>query len=597
MYFLIIKTVPKAMWRVIATSLLMVPNKEFKMTLRSLLMGAVASATLAPAAFAERGADGEVNIIYWQAPSILNPYLSGGTKDIEAASLVIEPLARYNEVGEMVPYLATEIPTVGNGGVSEDLTSITWTIAPDMLWSDGSAVTSADVKFTAEYCMDPEGGCAQAAFFDGVKNVEAIDSLTVKVTFDGPKPNPYGPFVGGQSPIIQAAQFADCLGAKAPECTEANFNPIGTGPFVVDDFRPNDVIQYSANQNYRDPAKPAFAKVTFKGGGDAAAAGRSVLETGEFDYAWNLQLAPDVIAKMEEAGKGKAIAGFGPLIERIEMNMTNPSPDLPPETRATVAEPHPFLTDIRVRKALSLAIDRPLLVEVGYGKAGKVSCDLVPSPAMFASGDMHCATQDLEGAKALLDEAGWVDSNGNGVRDKDGVELSILYQTSTNAVRQDFQALIKDWWEQIGVETELRNLDASVFFGGDPGSPDTFQKFYADVEMYANTFNGTDPQQYLAAYRCGGEPKPSSQWQGENINRFCDPAYDKLIDELARTGDIKKRAEIAIKMNNMLTKDTYTIVPLVHRGRVSAHANSLGGVKLNVWDSEIWNAADWYRIK
>ncbi|WP_299280330.1 peptide ABC transporter substrate-binding protein [uncultured Tateyamaria sp.] len=567
------------------------------MTVKTLLMGAVASIGLAPAAFAERGADGQVSIIYWQAPSILNPYLSGGTKDIESASLVLEPLARYNETGVMVPFLAEEIPTVANGGVSEDLTSITWKIAEGMAWSDGTPVTSADVKFTADYCMHPEGGCAQAAFFDGVENVEAVDDLTVKVTFNQPKPNPYGPFVGGQSPIIQAAQFADCLGAKAPECTEANFNPIGTGPFVVDDFRPNDVIQFSANDNYRDPAKPAFASVTFKGGGDAAAAGRSVLETGEFDYAWNLQLAPDVIARMEAAGKGTAIAGFGPLVERIEMNMTDPSPDLPEGERSTVAHPHPILSDIRVREALSKAIDRALLVEVGYGQAGKVTCDLVPAPDMFAGGDQHCYEQDIEGAKALLDEAGWTDTDGDGIRDKDGMKLELLYQTSTNAVRQDFQALIKQWWSEIGVETELRNLDASVFFGGDPGSPDTFQKFYADVEMYANTFNGTDPQQYLAAYRCGGEPKPSSQWQGENINRFCDPEYDALIDELARTGDIEKRAEIAIKMNNMLTKDTFTIVPLVHRGRVSAHANSLGGVKLNVWDSELWNVADWYRVK
>ena len=566
------------------------------MTLKSLLMGAVATAALAPAAFAERGSDGEVSIIYWQAPSILNPYLSGGTKDIESSSLVIEPLARYNEVGELTAWLAAEIPTVGNGGVSEDLTTITWKLKEGLVWSDGTPVTSADVKFTADYCMNPEGGCAQLAKFDGVENVETPDAQTIVVTFNQPKPNPYGPFVGGQSPIIQAAQFADCTGAKAPECTDANFGPIGTGPFVVDEFRPNDVIQMSANPNYRDPAKPAFASLTFKGGGDAAAAGRSVLETGEFDYAWNLQLAPDVISRMEAAGKGVAITGFGPLIERLEMNLTNPSPDLPPETRATVAEPHPFLTDFNVRKALSLAIDRPLLVEVGYGQAGKVSCDLVPAPAMFASGDMHCATQDIEGAKALLDEAGWVDSDGDGIRDKDGVKLSILYQTSTNAVRQDFQALIKQWWSEIGVETELRNLDASVFFGGDPGSPDTFQKFYADVEMYANTFDGTDPQQYLAAYRCGNEPKPSSQWQGENFIRFCDPDYDALIDELGRTGEIEKRAEIAIKMNNMLTKDTYTIVPLVHRGRVSAHANSLGGVKLNVWDSELWNVADWHRV-
>jgi peptide/nickel transport system substrate-binding protein len=569
------------------------------MKMRTLLLGAIATTAFAPVAFAEgeRGRDGDVKVLYWQAPSILNPFLSGGTKDIESSSLIVEPLARYTETGALVPWLVKEVPTVANGGVSADLKTITWSITPGLTWSDGTPFTSADVKFTAEYCMHPEGGCAQGAKFDGVESVEAIDDLTVKVTFDSPKPNPYGPFVGGENPIIQAAQFADCLGARAPECTEANFNPIGTGPFKVIEFRPNDVITLEANDNYRVASKPAFATMTFKGGGDAAAAGRAVLETGEFDYAWNLQLAPDVIAKMEEAGKGVAIAGFGPLVERLEMNLTNPSADLPPETRATVAEPHPFLSDIAVRTALSMAIDRDLLTEVGYGKAGKPTCNLVPEPPIFASDNTGCLTQDLEGAKAMLEGAGWTDSDGDGTRDKDGVKLAILYQTSTNAVRQDFQALIKDWWEQIGVQVELRNLDGSVFFGGDPGSPDTFQKFYADVEMYANTFNGTDPQAYLSAYRCGNEPKPSSQWQGENINRFCDPAYDALLDELAATGDIEKRGEIGRKLNDMVTKDTMTIVPLVNRARVSAHSNSLGGVVLNVWDSELWNAADWHRIK
>ncbi len=567
------------------------------MKVKTLLLGAAASFVMAPAAMAERGSDGHVNIIYWQAPSILNPYLSGGTKDIESSSLVIEPLARYDAEGALTPFLAEDIPTVANGGVSEDLTSITWKIKEGLKWSDGTAVTANDAKFTADYCMHPEGGCAQGAFFDGVENVELIDDLTLKITFDRPKPNPYGPLVGGQSPVIQAEQFADCLGSKAPECTEENFNPIGTGPFVVDEFKPNDVISMSANPNYRDPDKPAFATLTLKGGGDATAAARAVFETGEMDYAWNLQLAPDVIEKMEEGGTGKAIVGFGPLVERLEMNLTDPSPDLPADVRSTREAPHPFLSDVRVREALSKAIDRELLTEVGYGKAGKPTCDLVPAPDNYAAKNDFCMEQDLEGARALLDEAGWTDSDGDGVRDKDGVKLSILYQTSTNAVRQDFQALIKQWWEEIGVETELRNVDSSVFFGGDPGSPDTFQKFYADVEMYANTFNGTDPQQYLAAYRCGKEPKPSSQWQGENINRFCNEDYDALIDELAQTGDIEERGEIAIELNNMLTKDSHTIVGLVHRGRVSGQSNTLGGHVLNVWDSELWDAADWYRIE
>lgn len=458
------------------------------MKMKTLLMGAIASAAFAPFALAdghsgERGRDGEVKIIYWQAPSILNPYLSGGTKDLESASLVIEPLGRYNETGALVPFLAEEIPTVENGGVSADLKSITWKLKSGLVWSDGSPLTSADVAFTAEYCMHPEGGCAQGSKFDGVDSVEVLDDLTVKVNFSEAKPNPYGPFMGGQSPIIQKAQFAECLGAKAPECTEANFNPIGTGPFKVVEFRPNDVITMEANENYREEGKPAFASLTFKGGGDAVAAGRAVMETGEFDYAWNMQLAPDVLAKMAEAGKGKPISAFGTLVERLEMNLTNPSPDLAEGERSTVAHPHPFLSDEAVRRALSMAIDRPLLVEVGYGQAGRPTCNLVPAPALYASDNTECLTQDIDGAKAMLDAAGWVDSDGDGVRDKDGVKLSILYQTSTNAVRQDFQALIKDWWNQIGVEVELRNLDASVFFGGDPGSPDTFQKFYADVEM------------------------------------------------------------------------------------------------------------------
>jgi len=566
------------------------------MKLKSFLMGAVAAMAIAPVAHAERGTDGDVKIIYWQAPSILNPYLSGGTKDIESASLIVEPLARFDQTGALVAWLAEEIPTVENGGVSADLTSITWKLKEGLLWSDGTPVTSADVKFTADYCMAPDGGCAQSAKFDGVASIDTPDERTIVVHFNAPKPVPYAAFVGGQSPIIQAAQFKDCLGAKAQECTAANFGPIGTGPFVVTDFKPNDVITMKANDNYRDPAKPAFATLTFKGGGDAAAAGRAVMETGEYDYAWNLQLAPEVIAKMAEGGKGTPISGFGTLVERIEMNMTDPSADLAEGERGTAKHPHPILSDIKVRQALSMAIDRNLLVEIGYGQAGRPTCNLVPAPELFASDNTGCLTQDVDGAKALLDEAGWA-VGADGVREKDGKKLKLLYQTSTNAVRQDFQALIKQWWSDIGVETELKNIDGSVFFGGDPASPDTFQKFYADVEMYANNFDGTDPEQYLGQYTCEKAPRPETQWQGENINRFCDPAYDELVAELGRTGEISKRAEIAKKLNDMLTKDTMTIVPLVDRGRVSAHSNSLGGVVLNTWDSEIWNAADWYRIK
>jgi peptide/nickel transport system substrate-binding protein len=566
------------------------------MRLKTTLLGAAAAVALMPAAaLAQRGSDGHVNIIYWQAPSILNPYLSGGTKDVDSSNIMLEPLARYNQDGIMVPWLVEEIPTLENGGVSEDLMSITWRLTPGILWSDGTPLTAHDVAFTAEYCMHPEGGCAQGRLFNDVASVEVIDDLTVRVNFTVPKPVPYTAFVGAESPIIQRAQFADCLGARAPECTAANFGPIGTGPFRVVEFRPNDVIQLEANPNYRDPNLPRFATMTFRGGGDARSAASAVMETGEMDYAWNLQLAPEVIAEIARGGRGVPISAFGTLLERIEVNMTDPSPSLPPETRSTRANPHPILSDIRVREALSRAIDRELLVEIGYGQAGRPACNLVPAPPIFRSdANDGCVVQDQDRARALLDEAGWVPGP-DGIRVRDGRRLTLDYLTSTNAVRQDFQALIQQWWREIGIEANLRNVSASVFFGGDPASPDTFQKFYADVEMYANNFSGTDPEGYLGAYRCGREPRPETGWQGDNINRFCDPAYDALHLQLAQTAGLEARSVIARQLNDILMQN-YVIIPLVDRGRVSAHSTTLGGVVLNVWDTEMWNVHQWHRI-
>lgn len=568
------------------------------MNTRKLMLAASAAAfalTAAPA-MAERGTDGDLKIIFWQAVSTMNPYLSGGTKEVYAASMVIEPLARYDETGALVPMLAAEIPTVENGGVSADLKSITWKLKPDLKWSDGTAVTAEDAIFTWKYCTAPDGGCAQGAYFEGVTNVEAVDASTIKVSFADAKPYPYSAFVGAQSPLIQAAQFKDCLGAKAPECTAANFGPIGTGPFVVNEFKPNDVVTFTANPNYRDPAKPAFASVTLKGGGDAASAARSVLETGEFDYAWNMQVEPEILAQMLAAGKGKIEVAFGTQVERIDINPFAVDPSLGDKRSTKEAGPHPALSDPAVRRALSISIDRDILVEAGYGANGRPTCNILPAPDIYVSKNVDwCLKQDIEGANKLLEDAGWK-MGSDGIREKDGVKLSFLYQTSTNSVRQGTQALVKDWWSQIGVAAELRNVSASVFFGGDPASPDTFQKFYADVQMYTNNFDGTDPEKYMASWMCDKIPGPANGWQGENIVRYCNPAYDELVKKLGTTSKLEDRAAISIQLNDILSNDVAQI-PLIHRGQPSAVNNTLLGVKMNAWDSELWNVADWSRAK
>ena len=93
----------------------------------------------------------------------------------------------------MVPWLVDEIPTVENGGVSEDLTTITWTLSEGILWSDGTPLTAHDVVFSGEFCLHPETGCTVLSQFDGVESIEALDDLTVKITFSGPKPFPMVP--------------------------------------------------------------------------------------------------------------------------------------------------------------------------------------------------------------------------------------------------------------------------------------------------------------------------------------------------------------------------------------------------------------------
>ena len=554
---------------------------------------------LASSVKAKRGSDGQLNLLYWQAPSTMNPNLSGGTKELEASSVVLEPLARYDEKGNMLPWLAEEIPTVENGGVSKDLTSITWKIKKGIKWSDGSALTADDAVFTYEYCTNPDTGCTSTNYYKDIQSVKAIGSNTVKIQFTVAKPFPYATFVGYNSPILQKAQFDGCQGAKAQECTKQNFYPIGTGPFKVVDFKPNDVIVFEANPNYRDASKPAFNKLVLKGGGDATSAARAVLETNEMDYAWNLQVEPEILSKMEQAGRGTVVSAFGTAVERLMVNFTNPSPALGEDRSEYIGgnnnrNAHPFLSDYNVRRALSLAIDRQILVDAGYGQAGKISCNVLPAPAIYAStANDECKTQNIAEANRLLDAAGWKRGS-DGIRQKGGVRISILYQTSTNSVRQATQAFIKEMWKQIGVETELRNISASVFFGGDVGSPDTYQKFFADIEMYTNTFSGTDPETYMSIWTCKEMAQKRNKWGGNNMPRWCSAAYDALSAKMSKTAALKDRIRLAKEMNDMLMQD-YAMIPLIHRGGVSAHSNSITGPRMNEWDSELWNIADWRR--
>ena len=547
--------------------------------------------------FSKKSTDRTLTLVYWQAPSTPNPYLSGGYKDRDAGAITLEPLAKYDPDGALVPALAADIPTLENGGVSADLTSITWKLRDDLAWSDGSDLTAQDVVFTWQYCTDEATGCTASGAFSDITAVEALDELTVRVTFHAATPYPYTAFVGTGAPVISRAQFADCIGGAATGCEEENFAPLGPGPYRIVSFTPDQKAVYERNPHYYGE-KPYFDQVVLRGGGDALSAAQAVLEHGKADYAWNLQIDPGALATMEAADEGTVVSAFSSLVERIVLNQTNADPALGADRSEYLdgANHHPFLTFTPIARAMSMAMDRSAISEMLYGFAGKPACNLIVGPPVYVStANDGCLEQDIEGASTLLEDSGVLDSDGDGIREYNGVPLRIVFQTSTNDVRQETQALVKDWWGRIGIEAEIIHHDAAAFFGGDPvaDKDKVYSRFYADVQMYA-TGPDIDPQQYLFGLTCVEVPTPSNNWGGGNVARACDPEFDALVEDITHTPIGPDRTALVKRMNDILVQGYYEI-PLVNRGVVSAHLNTLKGVRINGWDSELWNIAEWRR--
>lgn len=557
---------------------------------------AAPAASAAPtAAPVTRGQGGDLKILYWQPPTILNQHQATGTKDADAARLVLEPLASWNPEGKPVANgLASEIPTVANGGVSADFTTVTWKLRTGVKWSDGTAFSADDVVFTYQYMKDPKSAVTTSDYVDGIKSVVAKDANTVVVTYDKPNPFFYQFGVSGSGAILQKAQFGAFVGEKAKDAP-GNLRPIGTGPYVVKDFKPGDTVLYEINPNYRDANKPFFKTVTFKGGGDAATAARAVFQTGDVDYAWNLQVEANILSPMSKASTvGELFTVYGASIERLLFNFANPDPALG-DKRAEPDTKHPFLTDLAVRRALAMATDRGTMAKELYGDglSGKSTCNLITAPPDLVSKNtdsLDVCKYDIAAANAELDKAGWV-KGADGIRAKGGVKLHVLYRTTVNALRQKEQDIVKAGWKQIGVDVELASVPAGTFFTNT--SPDGANHFFADVEMYTNS-GDPDPTALLASgWGTENIAQKSNTWQKGNYARYSNADFDKIIADLKKETDTAKRAALVIAANDHLVKNV-VIVNLINRTfATSGRAKTLKGVNPTPWDSEMWNIADW----
>ena len=520
----------------------------------------------------ERGAGGELKILQWQATTHLSPHTATGTKDFLAASLVIEPLLLYLPDASRIPNLVTDVPSIEAGTLAEDLTWVELTLQEGLLWNDGEPVTAEDIAFTVEWVLNPENSATSRGTYTSISGVEVVDELTARVTFVEPNPFWWDPFTGTSTGFLYPKHILEVDGAHEQFLS----NPVGTGPFKVESFTPNDQITYVINEYYREPNKPFFDRVLIKGGGDAAAAARSVIQTGEFDFAWKLQVEPDVLNPMAEDPNAN-----GYIVEYPGVTVVN--------------TPHPILTDPAVRQAMAVGIDRQTIADRFYGNGQPPAANIVNGDTATDSPNTEYV-YDPDLAASILDEAGWV-LDGD-VRKKDGVELRLVYATSVNPVRQKTQAVAQANLNAIGFNVQLEQIDAGLYFDSSAGNDQNINHFYWDLNMFQSVPNSPRPINLMEAWYAGPDnenvAQASNEWSGSNASRYVNPEYDAAFEAARAALTEEELAAAFIEMNDIVILDVATI-PLVVAGEARGASNRMReeNFALAAFGFDYWNIANW----
>ncbi len=535
-----------------------------------------------------RGGGGALKILYWQAPTLLNPHFGSGTTNSDASRVFYEPLAGWATDGTLHPILAAEVPSVDNGGLAADGRSVTWKLKRDAKWHDGQQFSADDVVFNWEFAKNPAVAAVSSGSYRDV-NVVKVDDFTVRVEFNQPTPFWADAFVASIGQLIPKHLFKDFVGANARDAP-TNLRPVGTSAYKFVSFAPGDNLRAELNPNYHKDNRPYFDTLEVKGGGDAVSAARAVLQTGDFDYAWNMQVEDAILKRLEEAGRGKVNIVENGNIEFVQLNTTDPNQEVDGE-RSSIKTEHPAFRDPAVRQAMALLVDRNALEQHIYGRGGPATSNFLNNPPRFASPNTRWEFS-IQKANEILDRAGYVRGR-DGIRAKDGVRLKFLFQTSVNAPRQRTQAVYKQAAQRAGIDLELKSVNGSVFFSSDVANPDTYVKLYADMQMYTTTMPQADPERFMNQYVSWECSAKANNWQGRNIVRFRNDEYDTIFRQSQGELDPVKRAALFIRMNDLVVNSNH-IIPLVKRPLVSASLNNLRPV-LSAWDGTTWLLSDWWR--
>jgi peptide/nickel transport system substrate-binding protein len=543
---------------------------------------------------ARPGREQTLRLLLWQAPGILNPHLGRGILEFAAARCCFEPLLTADNEGRLTPVLAAEVPSTENGGLPDDRT-VVYRLRPGVLWADGQSLTADDVVFTFQFITDPQTAATTGQAYQLVERVEAIDPLTVRLTFKQPTAGWYVPFVGLLGTILPRHALIGDIGAGARSAA-FNQRPFGTGPYVVEDFKPGDLVTFRPNPRYRDAGRPFFRSLIVKGGGDPVSAARTVMQIGEFDFAPFLQLESEVLEDLERSSTtGQFLIAPGGGIEMILFNQADPNQEIDGELSHPSTR-HPFLADGRVREALTLAVDRTTIARRIMGRVGEATANILTMPPPLASPNTRIE-YDLSRANQILDAAGYARAPDGIRRTPDGTRMALVFSSTVSDQRQKVQTVVKDGWRQIGVETEIRAIAPTTFFGS-ADNPGAVVRFAADAQMLQVPFTSPFPSGFMRRYYAGEQSQnwtqKSNAWTGTNILKWRESEYDRLYDQVLRERDPDRNRALWHQLNDLLVR-SHAVIPLISRSIVVAAARGLVGPAPRIFDVETWNIAEWSR--
>lgn len=519
-------------------------------------------------------AQGKAITLSWpQEPDSLNPMYTTMTFAGYTYSLFLEGAWDFDDESNPVPKLVSELPSLENGGISEDGTTFTLSLREGMVWSDGAPITSSDFLFTYEMILSEQNAPVSVSPYDRIASITAPDDLTVVIEF----PEPYAPWLGLFSFVLPEHVLRPVFEAEGTLDTASwNRNPtVGSGPYLLDEWSVGNFARFVKNPLYFG-GEPIIDTIVI------------TFVPDDQTYLANLLSGDSLIGTFVPFNQVPALRDAGLRVEVIPSGYNegwflNASPELA----------HPAMSDVRVRQAVALGFDRFAFVnDVLLGATTVAASWWENTP--YANPNLEPVPFDPDAARALLDEAGWVVTGaplvegGDGLRAKDGVELRLRFASTTRAIREDMKAVAQQQLGAIGIDVIIESYPADIFFNGfADGGPAATGNY--DIATWSSS-PGAFPDPDTSRFMCREIPSETSP-SGGNWNYYCDPELDALFEQQIVTPDFDSRVAIFHQIDEMIY-NAYIWVGVWFDADVWVVNPALENVRLN-GQTPFWDVVNW----